>query len=467
MPAAGGVCARHTEHDLQRMRGVALFALVAVASLQPVPSEAPVGSRVVPCERRSAVASGRRLASFARFATVDTDPHANAADGAVIDACDLSRELLVRLLREEDIDRLIAPLPPKFFHNRSAVSEECAQIAGVGKKIAAGLVEYQADCFRILHGGANCSLKLQLGGIWDDLLDTPFDWTGKGLQSCKDYSAAFGDYTVDSTYKCSFCSDANGTQPTACASPALVRLSVCASEAWWPEAAAAAYEAISMCQSSASCASLCYGYTSWNTTRREAAKNKLPTLGAGGAPSRAKASLIDALVLVKRYLLPIGDVVDVCVADQNCPDKSLVTTVNVTTNVCDVSCPAYAQTMQKLTSAADLLLPAEYGATLESFCPKVELGKTALLDAHVLQCIRPACSPLHCTCIARARALALTNQHGIPNRFVVSGGNAALRGHVLAPCVLGLVRSTSRAPIRSLSAGLPERANRAHAKRVS
>jgi hypothetical protein len=371
------------------MRGAALFALVAVASLQPVASEVPVGSRVVPCARRSAVASGRSLASFARYATVDIDPSADEA--SVIGACDLSRELLVRLLRGAETDKLNAPLPPKFFDSRSAVSEECAKIESVGKKIAAGLVEYQADCFRILHGGANCSLKLQLPGIWDDLLDTPFDWTGKGLQSCQDFRAEFGDYTVDSTYKCSFCSDANGTQPKACASPALVRLSVCASEAWWPDAAAAAYEAISMCQSSDICASLCYGYTSWNATKREAAENILPTLGAGGATrGRAAASVIDALGLVKRYLLPIGDVVDVCVSDQNCPDTSLVGAVNVTTNVCKVSCPAYAQTMTKLTSAAGLLLPAEYGKTLDDFCP--EIGKAAILDpfmfctAHDQQC---------------------------------------------------------------------------------
>ena len=50
--------------------------------------------------------------------------------------------------------------------------DDCRKVAEVGKNISAALHDYHADCFRISNGGANCSLKLLLGGAWDELLST-------------------------------------------------------------------------------------------------------------------------------------------------------------------------------------------------------------------------------------------------------------------------------------------------------
>ena len=157
-----------------------------------------------------------------------------------------------------DVSKLNASLPAEFFEKRAVMQQDCSAVASSGRNLALALVDYQADCFRVTNGGANCSLKQALGEPWDHLLDTPFQWSGIGLQSC--FSAAnsnaagvFGDYNMNSSYKCAFCtlqtttsdSYSSGSNDSfKCATPAMIRLSVCPSEAWWPHATQAALDTL-------------------------------------------------------------------------------------------------------------------------------------------------------------------------------------------------------------------------------
>ena len=77
-------------------------------------------SHVVPCSRRSLLAGGLHLPSFSRFALVDSDP--TQAKGDTLAACELSRELLVRVLDPVKMQKLSAPLPTDFFERRSAMA---------------------------------------------------------------------------------------------------------------------------------------------------------------------------------------------------------------------------------------------------------------------------------------------------------------------------------------------------------
>ena len=153
--------------------------------------------------------------------------------------------------------------------------DDCRKVAKVGKNISAALHDYHADCFRISNGGANCSLKLLLGGAWDELLSTPFVWAGVGFQACESRegqnSTQRQNYTLNKVLECAFCSEPaslgmNGGMPI-CATPALVRLTVCPSQVWWPDAITAAMDVMRTCQSSEACSSLCYGHKDWNNTK--------------------------------------------------------------------------------------------------------------------------------------------------------------------------------------------------------
>jgi len=147
-----------------------------------------------PCLRLR-TSAGRPIRTFARFATVDLDlDTAGPAPGA----CELSREKLVRMLdaSTDAVRTLNASLPPDFFERRAVMTEDCATAAPFGMQLYVALLEYQADCFRITNGGANCTLKRALGAPWDALFDTPFDWKEQGFQSCAgNDGGGYGDYT--------------------------------------------------------------------------------------------------------------------------------------------------------------------------------------------------------------------------------------------------------------------------------
>jgi hypothetical protein len=73
-----------------------------------------------------------------------------------------------------ELSKLNASLPIDFLEKRTAMQLDCEAVAGFGKNISVALFEYHADCFRIVHGGANCTLKRALGHPWDHLLGVPF-----------------------------------------------------------------------------------------------------------------------------------------------------------------------------------------------------------------------------------------------------------------------------------------------------
>jgi len=138
------------------------------------------------------------------------------------------------------------------------MQQDCEALSDFGKNVSAALFEYHADCFRFVYGGANCTLKKALGQPWDHLLDTPFEWTGAGLQSCAGLqsntsaplSLEYGDFVADTSYKCSVCAANDGAAPrgSSCATPAMVRLAVCPAEVWWPRVVRAASDVLAMCQ---------------------------------------------------------------------------------------------------------------------------------------------------------------------------------------------------------------------------
>jgi hypothetical protein len=161
---------------------------------------------------------------------------------------------------------------------------DCSASDIYGKQIAAKLFEYEADCFRIMHAGSNCTLKLELGEPWDKLLDTPFVWSSPGLQRCNpELNISFGDFNANTSFQCAFCrqvflfplkkyvffpglstnththtryaylrndSSKYVGDDNACASSAMVRLSVCTSEVWFSNATSAALDTFALCQSS-------------------------------------------------------------------------------------------------------------------------------------------------------------------------------------------------------------------------
>ena len=89
-------------------------------SVLPLFALCTAASHVVPCSRRSLLAGGLHLPSFSRFALVDSDP--TQAKGDTLAACELSRELLVRVLDPVKMQKLSAPLPTDFFERRSAMA---------------------------------------------------------------------------------------------------------------------------------------------------------------------------------------------------------------------------------------------------------------------------------------------------------------------------------------------------------
>jgi len=97
-----------------------LLSLLALgAATQELERRNTTPSRVVPCSRRSLLVSGLHLTSFSRFALVDDmepPPNNNA-----LAMCELSREMLVRILDSAKMKRLNGPLPSDFFENRSVM----------------------------------------------------------------------------------------------------------------------------------------------------------------------------------------------------------------------------------------------------------------------------------------------------------------------------------------------------------
>jgi len=358
-----------------------LYAVLVAAAASAAGSEAPPPGHAVPCARRSLVASGRPLASFARFATVAVDPADAEEDADNPAACELSRELLLRLLedRAAEADALSAPLPAGFFERRAVARQDCGAVESIGRNITAALLEYQADCFRIWAGGARCSLKRSLGAPWDQLLDTPLNWTGAGLGACEANGTAdgasggeFGDYTANTSFKCAFCGASaawGSVDANDCASPAIVRLSVCPVEAWWPAALSVAQDALSICQSDAACASLCYGFDEWNRTQSHVARQALLPLLLDAAGRRGReVPLTEAVDLVRSVLVPLDEVAQQCWQNPKCADDSVTGSINVTSHLC-ASCPAYPAAMASLVGAAGGLLPSEYARQLSAYCP--------------------------------------------------------------------------------------------------
>ena len=239
------------------------------------------------------------------------------ASGRSAAACELSHEVLVRLLEDQaaEAGALNAPLPAGFLERRAVAREDCGAVAGIGRNLTAALLEYQADCFRIWEGAARCSLKQSIGAPWDQVLDTPFNWTGSGLVACPANSTSLGDYNATTSFKCAFCgaSAVYGAKSTVCASPALVRLSVCPVEAWWPAALWSAQHMLSVCQSNAACSSLCYGFDEWNRTRTHVEKTTLlPLLRDAAGRHGREATPTEAIRRLRSVLLPLDEVAQQC-----------------------------------------------------------------------------------------------------------------------------------------------------------
>jgi hypothetical protein len=288
---------------------------------------------------------------------------------------------LVRMLSAStaEVGRLNASLPTDFFERRSVMKQDCEAVANFGKKISAALFEYEADCFRIQSGGGNCTFKLFLGQPWDEMVDTPFDWTGQGLLSCNNSDGAYGDFNVNSSFRCAFCSSSTLREsPNAtCVSPAMIRMTVCPSEVWWPQGISSALRALSMCQSdSQDCSRLCYGHTNWNGTLASVERKGLvPLLREEARQQGRQVSLFLSLERMKQVLLPLDEVVKVCSTNLQCPDETITGRLNVTTNVCmrashnsSHSCRDYSGAMKDLVASAPEVL-TEYNRTIDSFCP--------------------------------------------------------------------------------------------------
>jgi hypothetical protein len=259
------------------------------------------------------------------------------------------------------------------------------------------LFEYHADCFRIVRGGANCTLKRALGEPWDHLLDTPFEWSGAGLKSCSsipNISAplSYGDFQANTSYKCAVCSgggyvggiDAAGSR---CATPAMVRLTVCPAEVWWQRATSAAVDTLSMCQSNPHCAFLCYGHEAWNHTRSEVGKKGLVDALRDLSVRRGRqTALFYTLHAVKRVVRSLDEVVEMCGASPTCRDgeHGFISSRLISGGGFDVSqsvcarvyqseskggCPDYSRVFRALAEAAPVILEAQYNSTADQFCP--------------------------------------------------------------------------------------------------
>ncbi len=294
-----------------------------------------------------------------------------------------------------EISKLNASLPPDFLDRRAVMQKDCEAVAGFGKHISVALFEYHADCFRIVNGGANCTLKRALGQSWDQLLDTPFEWSGAGLKSCRSNTSSgtnasnssapssslqlsYGDFQADNSYKCAVCSG-NDAAGSTCATPAMVRLTVCPAEVWWPRATSAAVDTLSMCQSNPHCAFLCYGHEAWNRTRIEVGENgRVDDLRKLSLRLGRQTALFHTLHAVKRVVRPLDEVVEMCGASPDCRDGPpiLGRSQNTTTNVCariyapesTRGCPDYSRVLRALVEAAPVLLEPQYNTTPDQFC---------------------------------------------------------------------------------------------------
>jgi len=135
----------------------------------------------------------------------------------------------------------------------------------------------------ILRGaGANCSLT-SLGDNWDRLLTSPSGWTGLGFPACGE-----GGHHTRPSIDLSSHRNASASQlrlpergSGGCVAPAAVRLSVCPSQAWWPQAAAAALDLVSVCQSREACARICYGHRAWNASTLKVVRSRWPPTCVG------------------------------------------------------------------------------------------------------------------------------------------------------------------------------------------
>lgn len=294
---------------------------------------------------------------------------------------------------ESEISKLNASLPPDFLERHAVMQQDCEAVAGFGKNISVALFEYHADCFRIVNGGANCTLRRALGQSWDQLFDTPFEWSGAGLKSCDSRSnrsntmngtnalssspLSYGDFQADNSYKCAVCSGSVAAGST-CATPAIVRLTVCPTEVWWPRATSAAVDALSMCQSNPHCAFLCYGHDAWNRTRIEVGENgRVDALRKLSLRQGRQTALFHTVHAVKRVVRPMAEVVEMCGASPDCRDgPALFGRVNTTTNVCariypsdsTRGCPDYSRVLRALAEAAPVLLEPQYNMTPDQFC---------------------------------------------------------------------------------------------------
>jgi hypothetical protein len=337
-----------------------------------------------------------------------------------------------------EMSKLNASLPPEFLEKSSVMQEDCEAVAGLGKSISVALFEYHADCFRIVRGGANCTLKRALGEPWDHLLDTPFEWSGAGLKSCSsipNISAplSYGDFQANTSYKCAVCSgewdggrnDAAGSR---CATPAMVRLTVCPAEVWWQRATSAAVDTLSMCQSNPHCAFLCYGHEAWNHTRSEVGKKGLLDALRDLSVRRGRqTALFYTVHAIKRVVRSLDEVVEMCGASPTCRDGELafISSKLVSGGGFDVSqsvcarvyqseskggCPDYSRVFRALAEAAPVILEAQYNSTADQFCPaRASVAVSACarkLDEYSRMCAR---TDLRAFCKRQHQFLNLVN----------------------------------------------------------